>query len=413
MKLGKHTLIIDGNYFVYSRLYVMPRSKDGKLLGNDQDKSQFMRKLCIDLASEVRKMRPFIDQVVVAVDSKSWRKDLFPAAEYKGTRTTDETVDWAAVYEIYGQFREVLQKQGVIVQQTSGAEADDILFAWATEMNNQGRNCIVWTGDRDLIQLVDYTQATDGYTLWYYNTKRSLISFTGFSQLLEDATVEEVNTSDDLLFNLAADQGLSGSVKEDIKDWIKRNKVVVSEIQSREFIFKKILIGDKSDNIISVVTYDKAMANGKIRTFSITEKQAEKILLQYEKDFGQFEIEHLFVKEARERICDAIYRSVGNSKIETIQARLMQNIQLMLLHVRIIPEAILKAIYREISKPYDSPNLHNLSQMERILEGTGFTDRDKQSVPASMDPFFGLKLVDDKPTKRVEEPKTKKLNELF
>jgi len=90
----------------------------------------------------------------------------------------------------------------------------------------------------------------------------------------------------------------------------------------------------------------------------------------------------------------------------------MQNIQLMFLHVRIIPEPILKAIYKEISKPYDSPNFHNLSQMERILEGTGFTDRDKQVVPKGMDPFSGLKLVDEKP-KKEDQPKTKKLNELF
>lgn len=412
MKLGKHTLMIDGNYFVYSRLYVMPRNKSGKLLGDEKEKAQFMRKLCIDFASEVRKLRPFVDQILVAVDSKSWRKDLFPEAEYKGTRTVDETVDWDAVYDIYGKFREVLAKQGVIVQQTNGAEADDILFAWSTELNNQGRNCIVWTGDRDLIQLVDYTQATDGYTLWYYNTKKSLIAFKGFSNLLEESSEVEDSSNDDLLFNMYSETSMSG-IKEDIKEWIKRNRVTIEEIQSREFIFKKILIGDKSDNIPSVVTHSKRMSNGSLRTFSITDKQADKILAQYEKDFGQFEIEHLFVKESRDRICDTIYRTIGNSTVDVISTRLMQNIQLMLLHVRIIPEAILKAIYREISKPYDSPNLHNLSQMERILEGTGFTDRDMQSVPTSMDPFSGLKLIDEVQPKKPEEPKTKKLNELF
>lgn len=410
MKLGKHTLMIDGNYFVYSRLYVMPRSKSGKLLGDDKEKAQFMRKLCIDIASEIRKMRPFIDQVVVAVDSKSWRKDLFPEAEYKGTRVADESVDWDAVYEIYDEFRKVLQRQGVIVQQTSGAEADDILFAWSTELNNQGRNCIVWTGDRDLIQLVDYTQATDGYTLWYYNTKRNLITFKGFADLLEQESTAQV-TNEDLLFNMSANDAVGG-IKDDIKEWVKRNKVNIEEIESREFVFKKILIGDKSDNIPSVVTYDKAMNNGKYRTFSITEKQSEKILTQYEKDFGQFEIEQLFVKDHRQRMCDAIYRVVGNSTVDQISQNLMQNIQLMLLHVRIIPEPILKAIYKEISKPYDHPNFHNLSQMERILEGTGFTDRDKQVVPKGMDPFSGLKIVEEAPKKQ-QEPKTKKLNELF
>ena len=411
MKLGKHTLMIDGNYFVYSRLYVMPRSK-GILLGEEKEQAQFLRKLCIDFASEVRKMRPFIDQIVVAVDSKSWRKDLFPDAEYKGTRTVDETVNWDAVYNIYDKFREVLAKQGVIVQQTNGAEADDILFAWSTELNSIGKNCIVWTGDRDLIQLVDYTQATDGYTLWYYNTKRTLIAFEGFSQVLEEPEVIEEKSNDDLLFNMASDESMSGGIKSEIREWVKKNRVKVEEVQSREFIFKKILIGDRSDNINSVVTYNKKMSNGKIRTFSITEKQSEKILAQYEKDFGRFEVEQLFVKESRERMCDAIYRVVGNSTVETIQSNLMQNIQLMLLHVRTIPESILKAIYTEINKPYNSPELHNLSSMERILEGTGFTDRDKMTTPVQFDAFSGMKIVDEK-TKKEDQPKTKKLNELF
>jgi 5'-3' exonuclease len=408
MKLGKHTLMIDGNYFVYSRLYVMPRSTKGMLLADEKEQAQFMRKLCIDFASEVRKMKPFIDQIVVAVDSKSWRKDLFPEAEYKGTRTVDSTVNWEAVYNTYDLFRQYLAKQGVIVQQTNGAEADDILFAWSTELNNQGRNCIVWTGDRDLIQLVDYTQATDGYTLWYYNTKRSLMAFSGFSELLEAAESETLS-NEELLFNMA---DLATGVKNDLKEWVKRNRVTITEIESREFIFKKILIGDKSDNISSVVTYDKKMSNGKIRTFSITEKQADKIMAQYEKDFGLFQVEHLFVKENRQKMCDVIHRVVGSSTPETIATNLMQNIQLMLLHVRIIPEPILNAIYKEVAKQYESPNLNNLSQMEKILEGSGFTDRDTQSVPESMDPFSGLKLIDEKKN-TVEQPKTKKLNELF
>ena len=94
MKLGKHTLIIDGNYFVHSRLFVLPRPKKEQLLGDRDGQEQFMRKLCIDFASEVRKMTPFVDQIVVAVDSKSWRKDLFPKAEYKGTRVADSSVNW-------------------------------------------------------------------------------------------------------------------------------------------------------------------------------------------------------------------------------------------------------------------------------------------------------------------------------
>jgi len=159
MKVGKHTLLIDGNYFVYSRLFVMPRPKTGKLLGDEKQKAQFMRKLSIDLASELRKLQDFVDDVVIAVDSKSWRKDLYPEADYKGTRKSDSSVDWANVYEVYGEFQNILKTRGVTVQQTSGAEADDVIFGWSVALNGRGKSCIVWTGDRDLIQLVNHSKA--------------------------------------------------------------------------------------------------------------------------------------------------------------------------------------------------------------------------------------------------------------
>jgi 5'-3' exonuclease len=411
MKLGKHTLMIDGNYFVYSRLYVMPRRSGKQLLETEKDQGQFMRKLCIDFASEMRKMKDFVDEVVIAVDSKSWRKDFYPEAEYKGTRKTDETVNWAAVYRIYDEFRALLAKSGVVIQQTPGAEADDILFARATELNNQGKNCIVWTGDRDLIQLVDYTQATDGYTLWYYNTKRNLLTFEGFNDLLETSTSEQLS-NDELLFNLNNDDIHSDGIKSKIKAWIKSNKVNIQEIDSRAFIFKKILIGDKSDNIMSVVTYTKTMKNGKVRTFSITDKQADKVLAQYEKDYGRFEVEHLFIPECIDRMSDVIYRVIGNAELAIIKNVLKLNIQLMLLHVRTIPEPIMEAMYNDIEVNNPDLNVYNITQMERILEGTPWTKKAGESVPDNLDPFSGLKLVDD-PTKKEEEPKTKSLNNLF
>ena len=410
MKLGKHTLMIDGNYFVYSRLYVMPRRKDKRLLDSEKDQGQFMRKLCIDFASEIRKMKPFVDQVVIAVDSKSWRKDFYPEAEYKGTRKTDDSVNWDAVYSIYDEFRALLAKNGVIIQQTPGAEADDILFARATELNNQGKNCIIWTGDRDLIQLVDYTQATDGYTLWYYNTRRNLIAFNGFNELIDTKTGDSL-TNDELLFNLNNDNISSDEIKDKIKEWTRSNRVNVEEIDSRKFIFQKILIGDKSDNIPSVVTYNKAMKNGKVRTFSITDNQALKILKQYEKDFGHFEVEQLFVPECLEKMSDVIYRVVANSSKTEIKAKLAQNIQLMLLHIRTIPEPIMNAIYNDIETNAVELDMHSISQMERILEGTNWTNQNGTSVPDHLDPFTGLKLVDE--PKREVKPKTQQLNNLF
>jgi 5'-3' exonuclease len=268
MKLGKHTLIIDGNYFVHSRLFVLPRPKKEQLLGDRDGQEQFMRKLCIDFASEVRKMTPFVDQIVVAVDSKSWRKDLFPTAEYKGTRVADSSVNWENVFNVYTEFQDILAKQGVIIHKVPGAEADDILFGWSTQLNNEGKNCIVWTGDRDLIQLVNYNEATDAYTLWYYNSKRKLLAFEGFETLINKPNEIEIS-NDDLLFNMGSADVLNSQLKGDFISWIAKNGVEIEEINCDDFIFSKILQGDKSDNIQSVVSWTKRTSTGSIRNLSL------------------------------------------------------------------------------------------------------------------------------------------------
>jgi 5'-3' exonuclease len=324
MKLGNHTLLIDGNYFIHSRLFVLPKPKSGPLLGDDNSKGQFIRKLAIDFASEVRKMTPFVNQIVFAVDSKSWRKDLFPEAQYKGTRTQDSSVDWSAVYEVYDEFKLILAKKGVIVNQVKGAEADDILFAWSTYLNSQGKNCIIWTGDRDMIQLVDYSKATDGYSLWYYNTKRKLIAFEGFNSLL--APIEEIEIdNDDLLFNMDSPIHEHGRAKGEMIEWIKKNQIEIEEMNCDRFVFQKILMGDKSDNIKSVVTYQKPMKTGKNRTFSITDKQAENVLEQYIKEEGDFVIDHMFNSTQVEKIVDLIYRIIGHDSKTSILNRFNQN----------------------------------------------------------------------------------------
>ena len=163
---------------------------------------------------------------------------------------------------------------------------------------------------------------------------------------------------------------------------------------------------------MSVVTYTKAMKNGKIRTFSITDKQADKVLEQYEKEFGHFEVEQLFVPECVDRMSDVIYRVIGHAEVPVIKNVLKLNIQLMLLHVRTIPEPIMEAMYNGIDVNNPDLNIYNVSQMERILEGTPWTKKAGEVVPDSLDPFSGLKLVDNQ-TKKEEQPKTKSLNNLF
>ncbi len=409
MKVGKHTLLIDGNYFVFSRLFVMPKPKGGALLlGDDKQKSQFMRKLAIDFASEMRKLKMFVDDVVLTVDSKSWRKDLYPEAQYKGTRKQNKTVDWTAVYEVYEAFQEILAKKGVTVHQIQGAEADDVIFGWSTMLNARGKSCIVWTGDRDLIQLVNYSTTNDAHTVWYYNTKKSLYGYQGFEADMTESSSNDM-TGDDMLFNMGGKNMLRDNYQHDIMAWVAANKITTTEINCDEFIFKKILTGDKSDNIPSVVTWQKEMKNGKLRNYSITDKTADLIFSQFVKEFNDFKIDYLFSSETKDTLSDIIYRVVGHSSLTLIKTTLTQNIGLMLLHNDTIPDPILKAIYEAIEKDWEGAleKKDSLLEMDKILEGTDWLEGAKKNNFAP-DPFAGMDIPkeDKKPPMKLVGKKT-------
>lgn len=393
MKVGKHTLLIDGNYFVFSRLFVLPKPKTGKLLGDDKQKKQFMRKLAIDFASEMRKLKGFVDDVVLTVDSKSWRKDLYPEADYKGTRKQSSNVDWTAVYAVYEAFQEILAGKGVTVHQIQGAEADDVLFGWSTMLNNRGKSCMVWTGDRDLIQLVNYSTANDAHTIWYYNTRKSLYAYEGFAKDMEESAAAEMS-EDDMLFNMGGQHMMRDRYQRQILDWTVANKVEVTEVDCEKFIFIKILTGDKSDNIPSVVTWQKEMKGGKLRSYSITDKMAEKIYEQFIKEGEDFKIDYLFSGEQKDRLVDIIYRVVGRSSINLIKGSLSSNIALMLLHTRTIPDSIQKAIYSAIEKDWEGAldNIESVQDMEKILEGTNWLEGKNSYAP---DAFAGMDIPDE------------------
>ena len=406
MRKGGHTLLIDGNYFLHSRLFVLPRPKNGVMLEDEASRASLMRKLAIDLASEVRKMRGFIDKVVVAVDARSWRKDLFPAAEYKGTRKADSSIDWNAVYNVYEEFQNILQKHGVVVHKIEGAEADDVLFGWSTLLINRGRNSIIWTGDKDLIQLVNYSKANDSYALWYSPVQKSLYCFKDFINVLN--TSETTNT-DDLLFNLSTYSGVREEYKLAIKDWIQSNKVKLTEVNCDEFMFNKLLIGDKSDNIPSVVLWQKEMKGGKLRTYSITDKLADKIFQQYNKENDQFVIDQLFNKDEIEKLADVVYRVIGKSSVAQIKNNISQNMSLMMLHTKVIPDAIQNEIYSSVEselKVLEGTDLSQLTNKEKILEGTGWLK--VSQTPKQYDAFANIPKTKEKKKLKLVGKKTNK-----
>jgi DNA polymerase-1 len=239
----KHTLVIDGNYFLFRTLYVLPRNK-GKILDTKADVGIFVRKLATDFASEIRKFRTMVDQVVFTIDSKSWRKDFYPESEYKGNRSSDESINWENFVKGGEDFKEFLKSKGVILHKVNGAEGDDLIFAWSVNANYREKPVIVFSGDRDLLQLVNYNQSTRSYTIFYSNTHKKLCVFKGFSDWLER---EEHQVTD--IFDMQKSVEGDNIIRNGLKSLIKDSKLNLEEIHPGEFAFKKVLTGDAGDNV--------------------------------------------------------------------------------------------------------------------------------------------------------------------
>ncbi len=372
------TLVVDGNYFCYSRLHVLPKPKktsivvDGKkistrLLDDKKDMDMFMRKLATDFASEVRKFKGLVSRVVFVSDSKSWRKDF--NADYKANRKFSDDINMDNVHKVMHDFESILEDRGIIVEKIPGAEGDDIIFAWSTYLNSLGEDCIMWTGDKDLKQLVNYNSATESFSLWYDNTRNRMGVYPGFEKWIEQED-EEVELD---IFDIKDEDDLLGpSKKQLIKDLINYSKLQVEKVFCDEFALIKILTGDKGDNVSSVVL--KPSKSG-TKSFKISENKAQEILARFKAKNRRFSASYLFNESYKNDIVKIIKEvmAIGTRDKDVLEG-LERNINLILLHVETIPDAIQRSMFDTIKEHHNIRinNFDIISSNKYILENTEY-----------------------------------------
>lgn len=385
--MKKLTFIIDGNYFLFRSFYVLPKSS-GKALDTKKEMDIFIRKLSIDFTSEIRKFRNTIDQIIFTIDSKSWRKDFFPDAEYKANRSEDSNVNWENFYKVFDIFKEILEKKGVILHKIDGAEGDDLIFAWSVNCNLQGKSIIIFSGDKDLIQLVNNNTLTNAFTLWYSSASKRLVTYEGFSDWLN---TEDIHSSD--IFSMQKTITGDSALKSNLIKIIKELSLDVEEVNSCVFGFKKVLTGDAGDNIKSVYYYTDINKNGQNRMYSITDKKAENILIEFEKKYGKFKIEFLYDESYQKNICNILIKNLSATRMsyEQIYRNLQDNTNLVILHQKSIPESIYNQIFENIENIENKiiTNFDILSSKEELLKGTIYLDE------RSSDFFKGESIDDD------------------
>lgn len=263
IKKNNLTLIVDGNWLWMSRLSVL-NSKYNNVI-----------ELCNDLKLMITKsinivLRQFpeIDNIIFVTDGGSWRSQVpIPEfmqkkgeenkmiIEYKGTRVTNDLIDWDVVWENYAELVTILENCGITVCRENGLEGDDWIYYWTKYLNENNINTIIWTKDNDLKQLVKFNK-DKCFTIWW-NKDSGVYS----------AEYDDSDNNMDFFFNTEYNKN------EEIFNNVVKHAKEITQIDPYKIIVDKILKGDGSDNILPVIVR-KAKTNSQ-KKFKISTKDID------------------------------------------------------------------------------------------------------------------------------------------
>jgi 5'-3' exonuclease len=367
-KTGRHTLIVDGNYFLFRTLYVLPRrSKSKPLLETDEEMQLFMSKLATDFSYQVRLFEGLIDKIIWTVDSKSWRKDFYPEADYKGNRTQDSSINWVNFSKVTEDFINILIRKGVITSKVAGAEGDDLMYAWNAESLSNNKSVVMFTGDRDIVQLVNKSQS-GSHTILFSPAHKKLYTYQGFSEWVNsDNEMEPADIFDMMKVSVSPEN----QTKKLLQDLVKKKKVTILEVDPEEFRFSKVLTGDSGDNVPPAYWY---MLNG--RRYGISDKKAAEIISEFKQKHGGLSHEYLYDNELITDLANIIVRVMKAKHMtrEQIINNIKSNINLMVLSSESIPDNILNEMSKTIKSKtnIEAVDLKGISSMKSLLEGTSY-----------------------------------------
>jgi 5'-3' exonuclease len=372
-------ILIDGNYIFHKTFGVFGGfgvKNPAEILGTPGEQAMFVRKVATDLCAGLR-LLPQGGRLIFTCDSRSWRKDVeIEDGGYKSNRVKDETVDWSIFFELMSDFGHQLENQGFVFSKVKGAEGDDLLYFWSEHFNSIGENCIIISGDKDMHQLARHNEK--GWTIiWNNNSKNNILAVP---PAWEDNWVNKEESVS--IFDMTA--AISPD-KEKIKEFLK--KVQVEEIIRRDFVFNKMLTGDKGDAVPGVwyVQTPSGKFNG------ISPKKAEQIMesLNQSEWRGTTFTEMLKSEEFLSWVSGFILRilkDVDNTENrKKVSSNLLRNYTLMWLDRKVMPDFVSESCDAEVLRGIEIPKKNITIDRVKILEGTIWATT--QSVPKAFDPF--------------------------
>lgn len=378
----KSAILIDGNFFTYRTVSIIETNKEtNKKVSTKEDMAILMRKIATDLCSQVKLFDGIFDTIIWTIDTKSWRKTYYPELNYKGNRVVDDTIVWENVNKVRDEFLDILEKKGVIVSKVSGAEGDDLIYAWNKMFKEIGKPTIILSGDKDLNQLVYQNEKSN--CIQYSPITEKIYCDNGFNDWLNEDNGEEIN-----IFNFSKPSNNGDKLL--LKDIINEKKLQVVEIDPVYFTYRKVLMGDAGDNVKGVFFYEKANKTGKVIKHGVSEAKAEKIVDFYILENNKLEKSKLYDNETQgvfAKITHEIMKADGIMNESLIKQNFNSNVIMMVLDKESIPESVYDEIQNDINEHWGSKNKLNIKDMmsmKTLLDGTDYIDENYIQVKASI-----------------------------
>lgn len=327
MKKNKCTLLIDGNWLLQSRFSVigkgfeMNASNTAKNKAN-KDLTDLMAKSIVVILNRF----PIIDNIILVTDGGSWRKSIEKPADrqdviYKGNRSADEKYDWGTIWKSLKILSDNFVKHNITYTCARDVEGDDWIWYWSRKLNTSGINCIIWSSDNDLKQLVQKDNKTGAFTAWYNDRNGAFLS-------------NDFKPQDDVI-DFFMQPVYYNPTLESFKKSLKKN---IQYIYPSDIILSKIICGDTGDNIKPVISYKKGTRN-----YNITEKMWQEIAA----DYNISSINNLIGSEdsTADFICNyKKFKNEPTTNKQNVTENIIYNTKMVWLNESVIPDRIIKVM---------------------------------------------------------------------
>lgn len=372
----KANLLIDGNYLLMKNTFILNK------LRALSDLDMLMKK---DY-EKITKTYPF-DNIYFVADSKfeNWRKQIY--SEYKGTRKKNIDIDWDYVFKTYEDFKLYLQtKRNNKFLEYPGLEGDDFISYIIKKSNKEGYSNILLASDKDLQQLVEYNLNNNYINVqWNYRISDERLYLPENYQLFIDKLT---NTESTDIFSLDNDSQFGLYLESLIQ------KTKVSVVLSEQIIFEKIVQGDVSDNISSIIKVkDGKIVNEDGR--GIGEKGANTLYNLYKEMYPEpIDIDSdVFIN-------NLIDLSLYFKKIKTsddniknlIRENIIFNRMLIKLDTKYMPEKVFENLKNHFNKINDQNIEYIPENLEQKLNDEGYFET---PLKTDIDANFRIKSIDD------------------